>query len=92
MKEQQQPIMYEDGQPLEAHLVEAQCNLGSVIKELWKVNSQIPHDVCHMCCFKHRRGQCTYLKFGATPPCCYYNKEFGYTHFFNDLQPNNVKQ
>ena len=86
MKQQSKPIIYENGKPLEAQLVMAQCEVGPQTKELWKVMSPVFHNVCHMCCFRHRRAGCIYRLFSNTTPCMYYNLEFGFTHFFQELQ------
>lgn len=89
MKSKPTEIRYSDGTPLEAQLIDPQCNLGPVVKELWRVNSHIRMDVCHMCCFHHSRHQCNYVAFCSVPPCFRYDNIVGFTHFFQNLQTNN---
>lgn len=93
MKQEPQIYTRRDGSQLMAYLIKENCKVGPQVKELWKVDSPIFHNVCHMCCYQHRKCGCTWLSFGAERPCWKYNKRFGYTHFFQELQrPQQTQQ
>lgn len=80
------PFLRDDGSQLTAYLIDPACKVGPQVKELWKVDSNVFTPVCHMCCFRHSKHGCCYVSFNALQPCIYYNRNFGFTHFFQEQQ------